>query len=382
MGSSQADDITLYFDHAATTPMLAEVRASWIEASEMFGNPSSLHQYGRKAKAAIELIRRQIAQDLAILPSEVFFTSGATESLNTAIRSAVLQNPHSRIYCSPIEHHAVLDSAESLAKEHQREIIWLPVDENGIVNFTSLEDSRPGDVLLAMGHNNEIGIRNPLERLSEVAVAKELIWITDTVQTLCIERLRLDQLKGITAIAASAHKFGGPKGVGFLVWRGAFPLRPLMVGGAQERALRAGTENTASIVAMGKAWQILQANLSTRRARMLELAELFKEQLQTIPNLAFNSPLSIADHHPGIINVSVPYQGKTAMLLFNLDMRGLCISEGSACTSGSSQGSHVIKALGKSQKGTAHLRFSLGHENTKEDILLAMSKLQAGLAVS
>lgn len=374
--------MSIYFDHAATTPLRKEVKTSWIDAFETFGNPSSLHQYGRKAKAAIELIRRQIAQDLKVLPAEVFFTSGATESLNTAIRTAVLQHPHSRIYCSPIEHHAVLDCAEALAKAYERELIWLAVDAQGVLNFEILEEARPGDVLLAMGHNNEIGNRNPLERLSEWALTKELIWITDTVQTVCIEQLPLDKLKGITAIAASAHKFGGPKGVGFLVWRTAFPLRPLLLGGAQERALRAGTENTSAIVAMGKAWQILQATRTAQREHLEQLSQALKEQLTTIPGMAFNGSQDPVNGHPGIINVSIPYEGKTAMLLFQLDLNGLCISEGSACTSGSSQGSHVIKALGKDQKGRAHLRFSLGSENTHEEVEKAVQILQKCLTAA
>jgi cysteine desulfurase len=374
--------VSLYFDNASTTPLTEEAKEAMKMAFDDFGNPSSLHAFGRKAKSKIELTRRQLASSLKVQASEIFFTSGATESLNTAIRSACEGKQKKKVYSSHLEHHAVLDTLEHLRSENQIDLHFLSNDEFGKLDLSPLNESVPGDVLVLMGHNNEIGFRNPIEELSQIASELELVFICDLVQSIAIEDFDFQELSGIQSAVFSAHKFGGPKGIGILFWRSNRPLIPLIYGGAQERALRAGTENTIAIAGLSAAWRMLKEEKKENKRKLRVLSGHLVDLLSSLESIAFNGPAALDNHHPGIINVSIPYEGKTSMLLFQLDMKGLCVSEGSACTSGSSQGSHVIKALKPNQQGRANLRFSLSHNQSLDEIEQAFRILKEVLPLN
>ena len=362
-----------YFDHASTSPLAKEAQAAWLDAVEQFGNPSSFHSFGRQAKVLIEQARKGFAADLNASPSEIIFNSGATEGLNTAIRSAAKKR--GRIFCSPIEHHAVLDTVKSLTEELQLEWVHISVDSKGVMDLDFLDELRKNDVVCCMSHNNELGNRNPIEFIARHCEEKEALLIVDSVQTAVVEALPLDSWKGVQALAISAHKFGGPKGTGMLFWRQGEKMHPVLHGGSQERGLRAGTQDVAGIAAMYAAWQ---ANLSELRTRVLSIRERKSQLLQGIASMdgiGVNGTQAEGDH-PGILNLRLPFEGRTSMLLFELDINGLAVSEGSACSSGSHQGSHVIRAIGKDEPGKANIRLSLSYQNTQEEVEFALAVLR------
>lgn len=368
----------IYFDNASTSPLSEAVKNAIAEGLETYGNPSSLHQIGRQTKALIESTRRQIAKDLNCLPAEVFFTSGATESLNTSIRAAVANSKSKKLYCSDLEHYAVLDTLDNLVEENQVERIAIPNDHNGVLSTDFLSVIGPDDTVVMMAHNNEIGNRNPIEKIASASQEIGFTFICDVVQTIAYESIDLKELEGIQSLAISSHKFNGPKGIGILFWRNPKPLKPLLFGGSQERGLRPGTENILGIIGLGTAWKDLQEERGNRKARVLDLRNNLKDKLLSISGLVLNG-INSEDSHPGILNVSVPYSDRTSVLLFQLDLLGLCVSEGSACTSGSSQGSHVIKAMNKNREGRANIRLSFSHLNTIEEVEESVKILQSAL---
>ena len=369
----------IYLDHASTTPLSEGVKEAISEAMAEYGNPSSLHQAGRQVKSGVETARRELALSLGCEPAEIFFTSGATESLNMALDAALDESKKTRVYCSAMEHHAVLDRVRHLSENGR--IDWIPItnDAQGQLDTSFIEETEAGDVVVMMAHNNELGTANPIDQMAQWALDKDLVLICDAVQTASWQPIDLQTWKGVQGLALSAHKFNGPKGTGVLFWRSTRALRPVFHGGAQERSLRPGTENVIGISGLRKAWKELQEEAEARRDRLNALRKELEDRFGKGGPIQPTVPYRTGDH-PGIVNVTVPFEGKTSMLLFRMDMAGICISEGSACSSGSSNGSHVIRALGGDRSGTASLRISFSHLTRAEELQNALVTLETLIA--
>lgn len=365
----------IYLDHASTTPLSEGVKEAMSEAMAEYGNPSSIHQAGRQVKSAVETARRELALSLGCEPAEIFFTSGATESLNMALDAALDERKKTRVYCSAMEHHAVLDRVRHLSENGR--VDWIPIanDAQGQLDTSFVEETEAGDVVVMMAHNNELGTANPIDQMAQWALDKDLVLICDAVQTASWQPIDLQTWKGVQGLALSAHKFNGPKGAGVLFWRSTRALRPVFHGGSQERSLRPGTENVIGISGLRKAWKELQEEAEARRDRLNALRKELEDRFGKGGPIQPTVPYRAGDH-PGIVNVTVPFEGKTSMLLFRMDMAGICISEGSACSSGSSNGSHVIRALGGDRSGTASLRISFSHLTRADELQKAMDTLE------
>lgn len=365
--------MSLYFDHAATSPLAPEVRNAMIDSLAIFGNPSSLHRFGREAKSRIEWARKQIASDLSVSSSEIVFHSGATESLYSLIHHYIQHLGIAKVYTSKLEHSAVLDSLKYFSERGLVELCYFENDERGQLLWRDLPDSAFGKSVLwmAMLYNNEIGNRNPVEQMSARCYETQTAFVCDSVQGVGLDLPDLTQCPGLDALVFSAHKFNGPKGVGFSMIRRGVHYQSLFRGGAQERGMRSGTENTVAIEGMLKAWVLARSQAVERRAKLDELRALWISESEKRAWGLNGDPLA-AETHPGILNLRLPYSGRTSVLLFKLDLEGLAVSEGSACTSGSSQGSHVLRALGKPKEHTAHIRVSMGFENTRQEVIEAL----------
>jgi len=369
--------VRLYFDHAATSPLHPEVGKALGEAFALFGNPSSLHSFGRQAKSSIEFARSRLASDFGLSPSEVFFHSGATEGIYSVLHHAILRKGIHTVWTSRLEHHAVLDSLEAFARQGAVRLRFFENDPLGRVDWkreTAPDASGPGVLWMLMLYNNEIGNRNPIERIAEHCALSGTTLICDAVQAVGLDLPRLSEHPGLDAMVFSAHKFRGPKGIGFALIRKKWHYKSLFQGGAQERGLRAGTENTPGIVGLHKAWELAMCGAETRKGHLIQLRELWVKAARD-RGWSLNGAHEAPETHPGILNLHVPYAGRTAVLLFKLDLVGLAVSEGSACSSGSSQGSHVIDALGIRQPGWADLRISMGSDNTAEEVHEAIDRL-------
>ena len=372
---------TIYFDNAATTSISQEVIQVMTEnMQQTFGNPSSTHQFGRKAKALLEQSRKTIAKILNCSANEIIFTAGGTEADNLILRNAVTNLNVKRIITSKIEHHAVLHTVKALQKEYNTQIDFVKLDEHGQIDYHALEmllQNKTHKTLVSlMWVNNEIGNILDLEKVIEICKKNDALFHSDTVQG--IAHLQLDlQKHPIDFIAASAHKFHGPKGVGFAVLKKHFGIKPLIIGGEQEHGARAGTENTHSILGMTRALQIATQALAKDANYISNLKQNFIEQLQNkIAPIAFNglsNKLDKSAYH--ILNVRFPKE--FAMLLFNLDLKGIAASGGSACQSGSNKGSHVLEAIlsEKDAKNTS-VRFSFSKYNTQQEIDVVINALQ------
>ena len=359
----------VYLDHGATTPVRSEVfEAMSPYLQNVYGNPSSIHAFGREGRKAIDDARDKVAEAIGAKPEEIYFTSGGTEADNIAIQGVTkkLRNKGQHIITSQVEHHAVLDTCEELEKEGFK-VTYLPVDEHGMISPESLRNAIREDTILVtiMHANNEIGTIQPIQELAAISKEKGVLFHTDAVQTVGNMPVNVNEL-GVDLLALSAHKFNGPKGIGVLYVRKGTKVTRIIHGGAQEKKIRPGTENVAGIVGLGEAISLAVAEMSDTQAQTTRLRDKLIAGLTEIEDTRLNGHPE--QRLPGNVNVSFQYIEGESMLL-NLDMKGIAASSGSACTSGSLDPSHVLMAIGLDHQ-TAHgsLRLTLGHGNTEEDI--------------
>lgn len=360
----------IYLDNAATTPMAPEVIEAMVEVMQHhFGNPSSTHGHGRKVKTIIEDCRSRIAKLLHCKPSEIFFTSGGTEADNLALRGSMESETYDAIISSPIEHHAVTHTVEALSKQHHIPLKWVRILPNGHIDSDHLEtllkeSKRP---LVSLMHaNNEIGNMIDIQRIGELVHHHNGIFHCDTVQTMGHFHFNLSELP-VDFICAAAHKFNGPKGIGFLYVNKKNRIQSQITGGSQERDLRGGTENVHGIVGMTTALELSYSILEKKKAHLTLLKQTMRELLlKNIPGIEFNGDPTGKSLYT-VLSVSFPPSEQGSMLLFNLDLAGVSASGGSACSSGAVGGSHVIQAIHPNTDRTT-IRFSFGMNNSLEEI--------------
>jgi cysteine desulfurase len=362
----------VYMDNAATTPLDKEVfEAMTPYMLEHFGNPSSIHAHGRQVRAAIERARKTIATLLHASPAEIFFTSGGTEADNAALFGTIRSGPIRHVISSPLEHHAVLHSLETMEKNGEIELAFVRHDERGgldLEHLGSLLAARPQSLVSLMHANNEIGNLNDIARIGDICRSYNAIFHSDTVQTMGHYRHDLQQLH-LHLLVGSAHKFHGPKGVGFIYINGAVKVPPLIYGGAQERNMRGGTENVYGIVGLAKALEIAYREMDKHQAYIQGLKDrLIYKLTEQIPGVSFNGYSAEADKSLyTVLNVSLPPSPVHEMLLFKLDINKISVSGGSACTSGSNIGSHVLEAI-HTDPDRGAVRLSLSKFNTADEV--------------
>ena len=371
----------VYLDNAATTPMDDRVIEAMLPFMRgQFGNPSSVHSHGREVRTAIEKARKKVAELIHASPSEIFFTSGGTEADNTALVCGIESHGITHAITSPLEHHAVLHTLEMLAKKGQVQLSLLDVNEQGEIDLQQLEEllkKNPKSLISLMHGNNEIGNLNDLERIGSLARAYGAFFHSDTVQTMGHYTHDLSQLP-VDALVAGAHKFHGPKGVGFLYVRKDKKIHPFIHGGAQERNMRGGTENVIGIIGLAKALELSLEEVDAHRSHIEKIKAYFIGKLkQNIPGVGFNG--CSADLNKSlytVLNVSLPpSESNRGMLLFHLDLEGISASGGSACSSGATLGSHVLRALQHSPERDA-VRFSFSRFTTMEEVDYTLEKLK------
>ena len=363
----------VYLDNAATTPIDKEVIATITEVMmDVYGNPSSSHQFGRKAKVVVEEARKSIAKHFKVTAGEVVFTAGGSEADNLILRNAVVNLGVERIIISKIEHHAVLHTVQALEKEFGIAVDYVDLDDKGRVNYEHLAEllqaAKAKTLVSLMFINNELGNLLNIQKVSALCKENNALLHSDAVQGIGYYLIDLQQIP-IDFIAASAHKFHGPKGVGFAIIKKGIGIKPMLIGGEQERGARAGTENVHNIAGMHKALDIAIDNLTTDRKYITELKNYFIEGLKTlVPNIVFNGCSDdLEESIYKIVNARFPKE--IPMLLFNLDLKGIAASGGSACQSGSNKGSHVLNSiLPEKEAQKTSVRFSFSKYNTKEDI--------------
>ena len=369
----------VYLDNASTTAIRAEVIQEMTKVmTEEYGNPSSTHSLGRSAKNILELSRKSIAKNLNATAQEIIFTSCGTEANNWILRSAVEDLQVKRIITSKIEHHAVLYTALVLEKEYDIQIDYANVKPNGEIDITHLVEllSQEKKTLVSLMHvNNETGTILDLERIGRICQEHNVLFHSDTVQSIGKTTIDLQTIP-VDFVVASAHKFHGPKGVGFAFIRKNLGLQPLFFGGEQEKGLRAGTEALHQIAGMAKALELSYTNLETEQNHIIELKNYLISQLKTeFPDFKINGT---PNGFYTVLNVLLPFApAKTSMLLFHLDMKGIAVSRGSACQSGSVKPSHVLaEMLSEEDLKKPSLRISFSHYNTKDDIDLLIEALK------
>ena len=369
----------VYLDNAATTPIDPAVIQAMVETMESdFGNPSSIHAHGRKVKTIIEKARKTVAGLLHVSPAEIFFTSGGTEADNTAIVRGMMDNGITHAITSPLEHHAVLHTFEELERAGSIRLSKLRVDAKGYVDLAQLEQllkENPRSFVSLMHANNEIGTLTDIEYISGLCKEYGAIFHSDTVQTMGhfehdLHKLQLDFVTG------AAHKFHGPKGVGFLYVNHNTKIRPFIHGGAQERNMRGGTENVYGIVGLAKALEICHAQMDEHRQYIQGLKSYMIDQLTThIPDVRFNGAIEPENSLYTVLNASFPCTDIADMMLFSLDIAGISASGGSACSSGSDIGSHVLQAIGADPLRPS-IRFSFSKYNTRKEIDYVVDKVR------
>jgi cysteine desulfurase len=369
----------IYFDNAATTPLDPEVFEIMKPFfTEKFGNPSSIYSYGRETRMAIENARKSVAKILNAHPAEIFFTSGGTESTNTAISAAVNDLGCKHIISSPLEHHATLHCIEHLTKECGVRLSHVKVFADGQIDYDDLEmllkDSQEKTLVSLMHANNEIGTITDIERVGNLCKKYNAIFNADTVQTVGHFPIDLRSLP-VHFINAAAHKFHGPKGVGMLYINENVKIHPYINGGSQERGMRAGTENIYGIVGFAKALEIATEHLAEESEHIREVRNYMKESLsKNISGVYFNGDPNEKSLYT-VLSVAFPKTEKSEMLLFNLDINNICASGGSACTSGVEAGSHVIRAISQNPNQIT-VRFSFSKYNTKGEVDVVVEKLK------
>lgn len=370
----------VYLDNASTTQLRPEVVQEMIKVlSEDYGNPSSTHSFGRNAKSVLELSRKAIAKQLNASSQEIIFTSCGTEANNWILRSAVKDLGVKRIITSKIEHHAVLFTAQALQKEFEIQVDYVAVKPNGEIDITDLVDllSQETKTLVSLMHvNNEIGTVLDLDKVGRICQQHHALFHSDMVQSIGKTEIDLQTLP-IDFVVASAHKFHGPKGIGFAFVRKNYGLRPFFYGGDQEKGMRPGTEAVHQIAGMAKAMVLSCANLDKERSHILDLKNYLISQLEIeFPTFEINGT---QEGFYTILNVLLSFsEDKTAMILFHLDMKGIAVSRGSACQSGSNRPSHVLEEiLSDDNLQKSSLRISFSHFNTKEDLNLLIEALKS-----
>ncbi len=369
----------VYLDNASTTAIRAEVIQEMTKVmAEDYGNPSSTHSFGRNAKSVLELSRKSIAKQLNAPAQEIIFTSCGTEANNWILRSAVVDLKVKRIITSKTEHHAVLYTVQALQKEFGIQVDYVAIKPNGDVDITDLVQllSQEDKTLVSLMHvNNETGAVLDIKRIGMICAEHNVLFHSDTVQS--IGKTELDvQAFPIDFLVASAHKFHGPKGVGFAYIRKNLGLQPLFYGGEQEKGLRAGTEAVHQVAGMAKALELSYAKLEIVRTHISELKSYLIERLEIeFPGFSINGS---QNGFYNMLNVLLPFsEDKTAMILFHLDMKGIAVSRGSACQSGSIKASHVLaEMLSNADLKKPSLRISFSHYNSKEDVDLLIEALK------
>ena len=368
-----------YFDNAATTPLDPEVLDAMLPfLSQHYGNPSSLHGPGRQVRAAIENARKTVAHLLNAAPAEISFTSGGTEADNYAAFGSIRTLGLRHAVTSPLEHHAVLHPLQVLAKAGEIELHYLRHDAQGALDLDHLEEllaKLPRAFVSLMHANNEIGNLNDIEAIGAICARHDAVFHTDTVQTMGHYRHDVQRLQ-THFLVGSAHKFHGPKGVGFLYTRSGTRVASLIHGGAQERNVRSGTENVYGIVGLAKALEIAVRDLAAHQAHVLGLKQRFIARLRAeVEDVQFNGlSADPARSLYTVLSVSLPPSAITEMLLFNLDIGKVAASGGSACSSGAQAGSHVLEALGGDPE-RATVRFSMSKMNTEAEVDFAVETL-------
>ena len=371
----------VYLDNAATTPMDDRVIEAMLPFMRgHYGNPSSVHSHGREVRTAIEKARKKVAELLHASPSEIFFTSGGTEADNTALVCGIESHGITHAITSPLEHHAVLHTLEMLAQKGKVQLSLLEINEKGENNLEQLEEllkNNPKSLVSLMQGNNEIGNLNDLEQIGSLARVHGAFFHSDTVQTMGHFAHDLSTLP-VDALVAAAHKFHGPKGVGFLYVRKDKKIHPLIHGGSQERNMRGGTENVIGIIGLAKALEISLENLAAHRTHIEKIKSYFIEKLkQDVSDVSFNGcSADLEKSLYTVLNVSLPpSESNRGMLLFHLDLEGISASGGSACSSGATVGSHVLRALQHSPERDA-VRFSFSRFTTMEEVDYTVEKLK------
>jgi len=361
----------IYFDNAATTSLDPQVLEAMLPyLTEKFGNPSSIYSYGRESRMAVEQARKSVAKNLGAKPAEIFFTSGGTESSNTVLHGAIYDLGCQHIISAPIEHHATLHTVEHLAKTANIKFSYVHILPNGHVDLTSLAqllEANPVNTIVSIMHaNNEIGNMIDLHDVGNLCKKHNAYFHSDTVQTVGHFPFKLSETP-VDFITGAGHKFHGPKGVGILYVNENIKISPFVHGGAQERNMRAGTENLYGIVGFAKALELATEHYEKDSAYIKALKKYMYDQLQLhIPGVSFNGD-PFGNSLYTLLSVNFPKNEKSEMMLFNLDIHHVCASGGSACSSGAQQGSHVIAALNKGDD-ISTIRFSFSKHNTKEEI--------------
>jgi cysteine desulfurase len=393
----------VYLDNAATTPLDKEVLSAMLPVMEKnFGNPSSIHSWGREARAIVEQSRKTVAKLLNVSPSEIFFTSGGTEANNMAISCSIRDLGIKHVISSPIEHHAVLHTLEDHAKSGRIKLSFVKLDEKGRIKLDHLEEllqkigesfvlnSQPAvrdkslgvkpTVLVSLMHaNNEIGNLLPIKKVGELCLKYNAIFHSDSVQSMGHYTFNLQDIN-VHFVTCAAHKFHGPKGVGFLYINNKVKIHPFIFGGAQERNMRGGTENVYGIVGLAKALEITNERMTEHQQHVQSLKDYMVQKLREhIHGVEFNGD-TLSHSLYTVLNVSLPPTDIAEMLLFNLDINGIAASGGSACSSGSEIGSHVLTALHADSERPA-VRFSFSKFNTKDEIDFTVEKLKEMYAV-
>ena len=365
----------IYFDNAATTEISEKVISEMMKAMKVnYGNPSSTHSHGRNSKVILELSRKTIAEKFNVNPKEIIFTSGGTESNNMIIKTVVIAQNIERIISTKIEHKAVLNSIESIAKERGITILFLDVDEYGLPNkqqlIEYLENSDEKTLVSLMHINNETGTMIDLEEFGKICKSNNALFHSDTVQTIGHYNIDLDKIN-IDFMTCSAHKFHGPKGVGFAYIKNGQTVKPFIEGGDQERGYRGGTESIHNIVGLKTAIDISYENLENDSKKVKELKDHFiKTVMERIPETKINGKHNINESSYAILNLCLPINSdKKTILNFKLDLAGISCSSGSACQSGSSQPSHVLsEMLSDDDMKKISLRFSFSKFNTIKEV--------------
>lgn len=374
----------IYLDNAATTPIDPEVMKQMVQVMEsQYGNPSSIHAHGREARSLIEKARKTIAGLLHTSPAEIFFTSGGTEADNTAIRCGIIDHKLKHAITSRIEHHAVVHTLEALEKAGVIKLSFVDTDSKGNIDYEHLErllqDNERTFVSL-MHANNEIGTLTDVERVGDICEKYNALFHCDTVQTVGHYPHDLSKLK-VHFMVCAAHKLHGPKGTGFLYVNHKVKINPMIYGGSQERNMRGGTENIYGIAGLAKALEMAYTDMDAHQAHIQGLKSYMIDQLSQIPGVHFNGEADADKSLYTVLNVSFPEMEMADMLLFSLDIAGISASGGSACSSGTNIGSHVLNGIGANPNRPA-VRFSFSKYNTLQEIDFAISKIKEICAVN
>ena len=371
--------MNVYLDNAATTKLDEQVFEAMLPyLKEEFGNPSSIHAYGRRTRSAIENARKTVAKLLGVAPAEIFFTSGGTEADNMAINQSIHCLDIKHAITSKIEHHAVETTLQQLEKEGKITLSWVNVDAKGNVDLAHLEEllkNNERSFVSLMHGNNEIGTLLDIEKTGELCKKYDAIFHSDTVQTMGHYAMNLSALP-VHFVTCAAHKFHGPKGVGFLYINHQIKIKPMIYGGAQERNMRGGTENIAGIVGLAKALEMCYTEMDAHIKHITDIKNYMKTELEKqFVDMEFNGETNENSLYT-VLNCRFPAHPDAEMVLFNLDINGIAASGGSACSSGSNQGSHVLRGIG-ADTSRASVRFSFCKNTTIQEIDYTIEKLKS-----